>query len=440
MTDKSGITKLDRIGLCAAKHPSTKFNNLGHVISEDLLRKAYRELDGKKAVGIDGVTKEAYGKKLDENISNLIQRIRRKQYKPKASRIVEIPKEDGSTRPLAISCFEDKLIQWVVSKILERIYEPLFLSSSYGFRPERSCHDALKALSQVAYKFNDGAIVEMDIRKCYNMIPHDPLMACLRHKVVDSRFLWLVETLITAPIMENDEPVDSKRGCPQGSIVSPILSNIYLHFVIDVWFATIQRTHMKGKCEQIRYADDMVFLFECASDATRFYASLGKRLNKYGLQLHEDKTGIWPSGKKAAQRASQCGRKMPTYMFLGFTCYWGKARKGFWRLKFKSRRDRFAAKLKGLRVFLRENRNVGNTDKFLERVIKGIEGWINYHAISDNQRKVHAFLHESRKHIFKWFNHRGCSQAINWEGFNLRLKSVGFPTTFRTKSMFAKAN
>jgi RNA-directed DNA polymerase len=437
MTDKSGTTKLNRIGLRAKSDPNTIFNNLGHLITVDLLREAYQELNEYKATGIDRVTKGEYGNNLNENISNLIIRIRRKQYHPKAARIVQIPKEDGSTRPLAISCFEDKLVQWAVAKILEQIYEPVFLSSSYGFRPNQNCHDALRALTQHTYTFSDGAIVEMDIRKCFNMIPHEPLMAFLRQKISDPRFLDLVETLITAPVLENGKSEHSKRGCPQGSIVSPILANIYLHYVIDEWFSAIRKTHMRGRAEQVRYADDMVFVFEDARDAKRFYAVLGKRLNKFGLELHEAKSGIWASVSKVAKRYELAGKKMSTYMFLGFTCYWAKARKGFWRLKYTSRRDRFKAKLKGIKSFLDENRNVGDTDGLLKRVVRGIKGWINYHAISDNQRKVNSFLYHNKRLIFKWFNRRGCKNAITYENLQKRLDRVGYPRSFKTISMFA---
>lgn len=437
MTDKPGTTKLNRISLRAMDDPNTVFNNLGHYISVDLFREAYQELKEYKAIGIDRITKGAYGAQLDENISNLIQRIRRNQYQPKAARIVQIPKEDGSKRPLAISCFEDKLVQWAVAKILERIYEPAFLPSSYGFRPNLSCHDALKALNRHTYTFTDGAIVEMDIRKCFNRIPHEPLMQMLKQKISDPRFLNLIETLITAPTLEDGKTENSKMGCPQGSIVSPILANIYLHHVIDEWFTSITKSHMKARCEQVRYADDMVFIFENARDAQRFYAVLGKRLNKFGLELHGEKSGIWPSGKNAARRVEQAGKKMPTYMFLGFTCYWGKSRKGFWRLKYKSRRDRFTGKLKGMWKLMRSNLNAPDTDFFLKKVIRGIKGWVNYHAISDNEKRVSSFLNQARRIIFKWFNRRGRRCAISWANLLKRLDRLGYPGKFKTLSMFA---
>lgn len=231
---ESWLTKLDRIGELSAENRYLVFNNLGHLITVDMLKEQYWQLDGNKAVGIDKVTKASYGEKLDENLKELIQKIRRGTYKPKPARITEIPKEDGSTRPLAISCVEDKLVQLCVSVILTEIYEPLFLPSSYGYRPGRNCHDALRALNQATYQNPNGAVVEIDIRKYFNTIPHKVLMKLLRAKISDKRFLRLIEVLIKAPIRQGKTDMINTCGCPQGSILSPVLANIYLHHVIDI--------------------------------------------------------------------------------------------------------------------------------------------------------------------------------------------------------------
>ncbi len=435
-TRLTGTTKLDRIGKRAQTRPDTVFHNLGHVLTEELLHKAYEQLEAKKAVGIDKVDKETYGQALTENINILMKKIRRRQYRHQASRIVEIPKEDGSTRPLAISCFEDKIVEWAVSKILEQIYEPVFMPCSYGFRPRRNCHDALRAVMRYNYQITDGATVEIDIRKCFNTIPHEHLMSFLRQKISDNRFLWLLETLITAPVMENRKTVVSKKGCPQESIISPVLSNIFLHHVIDEWFNTVKQTHLKGRAELVRYADDMVFIFEKPEDAKRIFAVLGKRLCKFGLDLHEDKSNIVPSGRKVALRASQGGERIPTYAFLGFTCYWGKSRKGFWRLKYTSRRDRFTATLKEMREFLWSHLNTRNTDELLRSVVRKVKGWMNYHAISDNERRILCFLRKVRRIVCNWFNRRGGKHHISWKKLHYKLSRAGFPRNFKTISMF----
>jgi RNA-directed DNA polymerase len=429
------LTKLERIGQISANDAEVVFNNLGHIIDADMLKEQYRGLSPKKAIGIDKVTKEAYGRDLGENINKLLQRIRRGIYKPKPARIVEIPKEDGSTRPLAISCLEDKLVQASVSQILSTIYEPRFLSCSYGFRAGKSAHDALKALSQATFKNWDGAVIEIDIRKYFNTIPHEALMTMLRSKMSDQRFVRLIEILIKAPILEEGGILQNKEGCPQGSILSPILANIYLHHAVDEWFEEVKHSHLKGSAEEVRYADDLVFCFKTMDDAKRFYEVLPKRLEKYGLEMHMEKSQLLEAGHLAAERASQNGMRLGTFNFLGFTCYWGKTKKGYWRLKYSSRKDRFTTKLKGLREYLRGNLNTRDTLGTLRVVVRVVTGWLNYHSISDNGRRVSSFIEESRKIIYRWFNRRG-SKKMDWTTCGRILEEINFPRRCKTKSMF----
>ncbi|UYM15119.1 group II intron reverse transcriptase/maturase [Endozoicomonas euniceicola] len=432
---QSWLTKLERIGEKSAYDRQMVFNNLGHLLNVNMLKGQFFRLDGNKAVGIDRVTKAAYGEKLDENINDLLQRIRRGTYKPKPARITEIPKEDGSKRPLAISCIEDKLVQLAVSQILNKIYEPLFLPCSYGFRPGLNCHDALRALQQSTYRNWNGTVVEIDIRKYFNTIPHKELMKILRAKISDRRFLRLIEVLITAPVMEHKQVSINREGCPQGSILSPVLANIYLHYVIDEWFTKVSHSHIRGRAEMVRYADDMVFTFEVQSEAERFYKVLPKRLEKFGLKLHKDKSQIIPAGHVAALRADRSGKRLPTFNFLGFTCYWGKSRKGYWRLKFTSRKDRFAAKLKGLRGFLWKNLSSDRVQT-LKTAIRVIKGWINYHGISDNRRRVKQFIEQGKRIILKWLNRQGGKRYLNWEKLSKILKALGYPEKWKTVSMF----
>lgn len=434
---ESWLTKLERIGALSAANKELVFNNIGHLINADMLKEQYRQLDGKKAVGIDNVTKASYGETLDENIKALIQSIRRGTYKPKPARITEIPKEDGSTRPLAISCLEDKLVQLAVGTILGEIYEPVFLPCSYGFRPGKSCHDALKALNAAVFPNMNGAIVEIDIRKYFNTIPHKELMKLLQNKISDRRFLRLIEVLIKTPIKDGKQVVVNTCGCPQGSIISPVLANIYLHHVIDEWFEAIKDSHIHGRAKLIRYADDMVFTFERQAEAKRFYRVLPKRLAKFGLELHADKSQVLPAGCGCAQKAQRQGSRIPTFNFLGFTCYWGKSRNGkFWRLKYMSRRDRFTAKLKGLREFLWRNLSTKRTKIILETVIRVIRGWINYHNISDNSHRIEAFRKQVMRTIFKWINRKGRKRPMRWDRLNKVLNAMNFPKAGKVISMF----
>jgi len=429
-------TKLERIGKRSTYKKDTVFNNIGHAIDLDMLRECYRELDGKKAIGIDGVTKANYGERLEEGLQDLLARIRKNAYKPQASRLVEILKEDGSKRPLAIACFEDKIVQLAVSKLLTAIYEPMFLSCSYGYREGKNCHDALRALMKYSNQNPGGATLEIDLKKYFNSIPHENLMGILREKIADRRFLKLVEKLIRAPVQELGKAKLNEVGCPQGSICSPIISNIYLHHVIDSWFAKISNTHMRGRADMVRLADDMVFVFQFREDADRFYKVLPKRLEKFGLNLHEEKSSLINTGSKLAGEASKRGDRLPTYKFLGFVCYWGQSRNGQWRLKYKSRSDRFTGKLNGLRRYLKDHGHQ-ETHKTLNQVKRVVVGWINYHAISDNQRRVSSFILQSKRAVFKWINRKGGNRKMSWKRFGELLKRVNYPQGFKTTSMFA---
>jgi len=429
------VTRLECISRRAIHRKDTVFNNIGYVVDLDLLSECYQELEGKKAIGIDGVTKEAYGRKLEDNLQDLLLRIRKRAYKPQASRIVEIPKEDGSTRPLAISCFEDKIVQLAVSKILTAVFEPQFLPCSYGYREGINGHEALRTLMKYSNQFTKGATLEIDLRQYFNTIPHDKLKGILETKISDKRFLQLTEKLIRTPVMVDGKAKLNRLGCPQGSIISPMLSNIYLNHVIDCWFRDISRSHLEGKAEMVRFADDMVFVFQKVEDAEKFYKVLPKRLEKYGLKLHEDKSSILKSGSKEAEYAESRGERIPTYKFLGFTCYWGRSRSGRWRLKYKSRADRFTVKLRNLREYLSKSLNQ-ETKAIMQRVKKIVTGWVNYHAISDNQRRVSSFILMSKRAIFSWINRKGGQRKMNWASFAKLLKEMNYPQNFRTTSMF----
>lgn len=428
-------TKLERISKLAATRKDTVFNNLGHAIDLTLLRECYQRLDGKKAVGIDKVTKADYRDKLDENLQSLLSRIRKIAYKPKPSRIVEISKEDGSTRPLAISCFEDKIVQLAVATILTRIFEPLFLPCSYGYREGTNCHEALRALMKHSNKNQQGATLEIDLKRYFNTIPHSNLLEMLQKKITDRGFLTLVGIILRAPVMEGGVAKLNERGCAQGSICAPILSNIYLHYVLDEWFETIKKSHIAGRSELIRFADDAVFLFQYPKEAARIYRVLPKRLNKYGLELHDRKSRIMLSGSKIAEHASKTNTRIPTYKFLGFVCYWGKSRAGFWRLKYKSRSERVTNSLKELRKFLKQS-IVQETTAVIKGVNRRVRGWINYHAISDNQRVVNCYILICKHIIFNWLNRRGGKRKANWKIYAQLLKKNNYPERYKVVSMF----
>jgi RNA-directed DNA polymerase len=430
-------TKLKRISERAASDKTLVFNNLGHVIDEEMLQTIHRLQAGNKAVGVDGVDKNGYGTSWSESIAKLLQRIRRGTYYPQAALVVEIPKPDGGSRPLAISCYEDKLVQGAVHQILETLFEPLFLDCSYGFRPNRNCHDALKKLNQERYHFWNGAVVEIDIRKCFDSIPHAKLEQCLGKRISDRRFLRLVMALVKTPKrLPSGETQLNDCGCPQGSKISPLLCNIYLHYVLDEWFAEISKSHLIGCSAEIRYCDDMVFLFEKLRDAERFYKVLPKRLGHFGLQLHDDKSQLVRSGHLAAAELAELGQRLKTFKFLGFICYFAKSNNGYWVPKYRSCGRRFSAKLKKLKGYLMDNLNTPDTVQLLKCVIVVVRGWVNYHAISDNNRRVGAFLELCERILFKWYNRRGGYRPVTWSRFSRLLKVVDFPKTWTIVSMY----
>ena len=258
----------------------------------------------------------------------------------------------------------------------------------------------------------------------------------LSDKISDKRFIRLIEVLITAPIMENGKTSNNTCGCMQGSIISPILSNVCLHHVMDEWFESIKLSHIKGKAELIRYADDMVFTFQWYNQAKRFFDALPKRLAKYGLEMHLDKSQILSAGAIAATKTISNGERLKTFKFLGFTCYWGKGRYGKYRLKYSSRKDRFSAKLKSMKKFLESNLNAESTEEVFKRINRVIKGWINYHAVSDNRHSVDQFLEKSKFLIHKWLNRRGGKKYVSWRKLMIILKASGFPKHGKTISMF----
>lgn len=395
-----------------------------------MLRECFGRLDGTKAVGIDGINKEEYGKNLNKNLEQLVLKIRRGSYHPQPSRIVEIPKVSGGNRPLAISCFEDKIIQEAVKRIVERIYEPLFVENSHGFRPGRDCHTALAALGKHLGQQDCGAVLEIDLQKYFNTIPHEPLIRMLKAKISDERFLHLIIKLLKAPILDvSGKARRNEIGSPQGSILSPVISNIYLHHVLDTWFdRQIIMQHL-GNAHMIRYADDAVFTFCSMRDAERFRAQLVSRLTEYEIRIHEGKTAVMLSGKREAERHDKLGLRMPNFTFLGFLHVWGisvnnKTGKSFWRVKRRTCPKRFKAKLAEMKLFIRKNRHEKD---LLLRAKRATQGYLNYFAITDNRKRIFQFIHEVERLLFKYLNRRSQRHSFEWTRFHQILKNVNFP-------------
>ena len=423
-------TKLARIEQRSRKYPQATFNNLGHALDQDLLRACFHSLDAKKAVGVDGITKVQYGKKLESNLQELLKKIRNGSYYPKPSRIVEIPKVDGSKRPLAISCTEDKIVQEAVRRILERIYEPHFLDCSYGFRPRRSAHQALADLNKRLLQERCRAAVDIDLRKYFNTIPHKHLGRILQKKVRDRRLLHLIIKVLKAPTLDKDG--NAKRnevGSPQGSILSPLLANIYLHYVLDEWFVHVNQKLFRGTAHMVRYADDVLFTFDSMEEAKLFHRHLIARLEVFGLTVNESKTKIIDCGSRVARWHAQAGKKMPTFSFLGFLHVWGQSKNRkrneiFWRMKRRTDSVRFRKKLAEIKVHLMKRRH---RKGLIPYAIAIVRGYMNYFAVNDNMRRIKQFLKIVKRLLFRALNRRSQKKSFTWERFQKVLDLSGYP-------------
>jgi group II intron reverse transcriptase/maturase len=431
-------TKLNRVEVRSRQDWKAVFNNLGHLINLAMLRECYHSLDGTKAVGINGVTKLMFGRNLDENLKQLLMKIRNGTYQPKASRIVEIPKADGSTRPLAISCFIDKIVQEAVRRILERIYEPIFLDASHGFRPRRNCHSALAALDRALMSSGCGAVLEIDLRKYFNSIPHRHLVRFLKLKISDRRFLYLIIRLLKAPVIDSDGKTKRNEiGSPQGSILSPLVSNLFLNYVLDIWFSWLNDKRYGGGASMVRYADDAAFTFPSLVAAEDFRLQLVARLAVFGISINEAKTRALLNGKWQALRCERLGRRMPTFTFLGFLHVWGVSwnRKGqrFWRVKRRTCPVRYRKKLAEIRDYIKQHRH---RKDLLPRMTRVARGYLNYFAINDNERRVRQFTLEVKRTLFKYLNRRSQRRCLKWERLTQILNQVNFPEYIRTRNIF----
>lgn len=327
-------TQLERIAKIAKSKPNEKFTSLIHLINKETLIKSHNEMKAKKASGIDEITKELYDNNLLENIESLITRMKRQAYKPQPGKRVYIPKPGtNDKRPLGIPAYEDKLVQSNLAEILNAIYEQDFLECSFGFRPNRGCHDAIKLLDKIVNKPIINYVVDTDIKGFFDNVDHEWMMKFVEHRIDDKNLLRLISRLMKAGIIEDGIKYDTPKGTPQGGVCSPILANIYLHYVLDLWFDKIVRKHCKGRAYMVRYADDSVFCFQYEEDAKRFFEVFIQRLRKFNLEVAEDKTKIIKLNKGNDDNVD---KDENSFDFLGFTHYVGKDKNGRKRVKRKT--------------------------------------------------------------------------------------------------------
>ena len=434
-------TKLHRIARKARDEPKFKFTSLFHLMDEELLRGCFKRLRGEAAAGIDGKTKAEYAENLEENLTGLVERLHRMAYIPQPVRRTYIPKPGSDKkRPLGIPALEDKLVQAGLTRILEQVYEQDFIDDSFGFRPKRGCHDALRALSETVESGGVEWIVEADIKGFFDNVDHDWLMTFLEHRIGDKRVYRMIKRFLKAGVMEEGKWYVSDEGVPQGGSISPILSNIYLHYVLDLWFNRAFRRGCKVPAKLNRYADDFVACFATREDAERFRRELTKRLAQFGLEVEPTKTKVLAFGPHAAERAQQEGKSKPeTFDFLGFTHYCGRTRNGKrFRMKRVTARKKFRAKLAAFQEWLKENRAKMRTRALWQKVQAKLRGHYAYYGVTDNSPGICRFFHEAKKLLFKWLNRRSQRKSMTWAKFNLMDQRFPLPRPRIRVSMFAR--
>jgi RNA-directed DNA polymerase len=422
-------TDLTRIGERARKQPDLVFTSLYHHVTDlDNLRTCYEALDGTKAVGVDGVTKEQYGEELEENLQNLSDRLRRMGYRPQPRRRSYIPKPGSEKgRPLGISCFEDKIVELAVKRVLEPIYEEIFEDSSYGYRPGRSQHSCLDKLGRVIQQKRVSYIVESDIRGFFDEVSHKWMVQFLEHRIGDPRILRLISRMLKGGIMEDGLVRASEKGTPQGSILSPLLSNVYLHYVLDLWVSRRVKRQSRGVAYYFRFADDFLACFQYEGDAELFRNRLIDRLEGFGLEVADEKTRCIEFGRFARAQAQGRGEKPKEFTFLGFTHYCGKTRKGNFRLKRRTSRKKFAQSLRDFTEWARKSRSVLRKGEMLRRAKVRIDGHLNYYAITDNVLMCSTYRHHATRILFKWLNRKSQRRTYTWKGYLQALRWVGWP-------------
>lgn len=407
----------------AQRDPTCRFLSLAHLIDESALSRAFRRIRKDAAVGVDGITKEQYGQELEGNLGSLHQQLKTMTYRHQPIRRVHIPKGEGKTRPIGVSSIQDKIVQEAVREALEAVYEPLFLDVSFGFRPGRSAHDALRALNTPLVRGEVRWILEADISSFFDSIDRSMLMEMLQERVADGKFLRLIGKCLHVGVLDGEEYTEPHEGTVQGSGLSPLLGNVYLHHVLDQWFERDVRPRLRGKASLVRFADDFAIGFEREDDAKRVMAVLGRRFERYGLRLHPDKTRLLPFERPCTGRPD--GKRPATFDFLGFTLYWRRTRAGRWMPAFKTRKARLRRAIQAVAEWCRRNRHRPVKEQSAALTRK-IVGHYNYFGVNGNSRSLALLVDQARKVWFAWLRRRS-QRRLSWARFNEILRRFPLP-------------
>jgi RNA-directed DNA polymerase len=414
-------TKLGKISRVVRERPDEKIRSLICLIDEAHLRSSFRQLKAGKAPGMDGITKEDYSKVMDKRIPELVQEMKAFRYRPSAVRRVYIPKADGTKRPLGIPTLESKLIQLAMRRILDAVYEPMFVDTSYGFRPGRSAHDALRRIHRMIRQGRTHYIVEADIQSFFDQVDHKKLVELLEKKIADRGMIRYIVRFLKSGVMEDGRHLKTEEGTPQGGVISPLLANVFLHYVLDDWFYGEYRKNVKGQSELIRYADDFIAGFETKEEAEDYLRALTERLNAYGLKLHEAKTRIVPFSPRKFQGNSG------VFEFLGFLHYVGYTRDKIACLKRRTSSKKMRMMIRRVGEWLKENRSRCKLPDIHKHLSSVLRGHFNYYGVNDNIRSMESYLYFVKRLFFKWINRRSQKKSMTWGQFGRYLQRYPLP-------------
>lgn len=419
-------SKLSQISEIAGKDRKCRFNNLIHLLNKENLKECFHKLRRKSSAGIDRVSWSDYEDKLDDNLDNLVARMRKWSYRPQPVRRVYIPKSNGKQRPLGIPAIEDKIVQMALARILSAIYENDFKEFSYGFRPGRNSHDALERLDYLI-KWNPvNYVIDADIKGFFDNMNHAWLIRMLEERITDRHLLRLIKRFLKGGYLEEGIRYKTEQGTPQGGLVSPVLANIYLHYVLDLWFEKVVKKHSKGFAGIVRYADDYIICVRYAADADAILSGLKERLRKFSLELADEKTKLVGFGRFAREKARKQGKKAGTFDFLGFTHYNDTARNGVFKVGRKTARKRYVTKLKEMYLWLKSVRTIKPKD-WWQVLCSKLRGHFQYYGVSGNYRSINRFYETTIRYLYKWLNRRSQKKSFNWAGFLEYLNRYTLP-------------
>jgi RNA-directed DNA polymerase len=422
------FAKLTLISRRAHEEPRCQFTSLAHLLNEGYLKACYMRLGRDRACGVDNVTWAEYGQRLDANLESLVGRLKSREYRPLPARRVYIPKNEHALRPLGLPALEDKIVQKGIVGILAAIYEADFLSCSYGFRPGRGCHQAINAVDKTIMIQPINHVIEADIKGCFDNLSHDWLIKFLGVRIKDPSLLNIIRRLLKAGYLEADMKVATEQGTPQGGNLSPLLCNVFLHYVLDLWFEKKIRPHVNGDAYLVRYADDFVCMVRTVGAAREIEAMLKERFTKFDLELHSEKTRVLSFGRYERDNAQTQKREPNTFDFLGFTHYCGTSRKGKFMVKRTTSRKKFRQKCKDMNAWLKAVRNTAPAKDWWPILAAKLRGHYQYYGISGNRPALQRYHSTTLRLTRKWLNRRSQRGKISWERFTDYLKHYPLPS------------